>query len=81
MFGKNDLREMQYNNVDSYHSKLVDELMISNMLGVLNNPRLASMLDDDELKSMLSVIKNHIVIKSEIALKVQQKYLGNGRSR
>ena len=82
MFGKKDLKYMEYNNTDSYNTKLVDELMISNMLGFLNNPNLAKMLDDEELKSILSVIKNHVVLKTELALKVQQEYLdSNGRSR
>lgn len=82
MFGKKDLSEMHYHYVGEGAPRATDELMIANMLSVLNNPSLAQMLDDEELKSMLSVIKNHVVLKTEMALKEQQKYLdSNGRSR
>ena len=81
MFGKKNLEFMTYNYADSYNVKLVDELMISNMIGVLNNPNLTQMLNEEELNSILSVIKNHVVLKSELALKVQQEYISKGKNR
>ena len=59
----------------------VDELMISNMLSVLNNPTLVKMLDDEELKCLLQTVKNHVVIKSTRTLELQTAYLNgvNGK--
>ena len=74
--------ELSYSS--RYHAaeEQVDELLIANMISVINNPNLAKMLDDQELKTILSVIKNHVVLKSEIALNKQNRYLDNNdRSR
>ena len=60
----------------------VDELMIANMISVLNNPHLLKMLDDEELKTILQTVKNHVVIKSKEALKWQERYVEkDGRIR
>ena len=65
---------LSYHQTSSSENRQVDELMIANMLNVLNNPSLAQMLDDEELKNILSVIKNHVVIKSREAIECQKRY-------
>lgn len=57
--------------------RINDELMIANMLNFLTNPTFSKLLADDELKTMLQVVKNHVVTKAEHVLKVQSQY--NGR--
>ena len=72
----------QYNHLDSMsnipqvENGKVDELMISNMINVLNNPTLVQMLNDEELKCLLQTVKNHVVIKSKRVLELQNSYLG-----
>ena len=80
-----EVKRMHYNGCYEEREALgaqADELMIANMLNVLNNPSLAQMLDDEELKNILSVIKNHVVLKAGMTLEVQEKFINNnGRSR
>ena len=72
----------KYHQVSDASSIQADELMIANMLNILNNPSLADMLNDDELKTILQVIKNHVVLKSKAALEGQERYLNeNSRSK
>ena len=54
--------------------RITDEVMIANMLNLLNNPVLSKMLDDNELKTVLQVVKNHVVTKADFALRRQEKY-------
>ena len=71
----------QYNHLDStsnipqVENAKVDELMISNMISVLNNPTLVQMLDEEELKALLHTVKNHVVMKSKRELELQSSYL------
>ena len=77
-FGTNYHQGIQSDAVNNQ----ADELMIANMISVLNNPHLLQMLDDEELKTILQTVKNHVVLKSKEALKWQDKYMdNNGRSR
>ena len=57
-----------------YIAKVADELMISNMLAVLNNPTLVKMLNDAELATMLKTVKEHTMISAELALNKQKPF-------
>lgn len=72
----------EYYQGASSENRQYDELMIANMLNALNNPHILNMLDDDELKTLLQVVKNHVVIKSKAVLKWQEDYeKRNGMTR
>ena len=58
---------LSYHQTSSSENRQVDELMIANMLNALNNPHILKMLDDEELKTILQIVKNHVVIKSREA--------------
>ena len=49
----------------------VDEMAISNMLAVLNNPVLRSMLNEEELRIILETVKTHVAIKAKLIHEVQ----------
>lgn len=62
--------------------KQIDELMIANMISVLKEPHIIDLMSNEEVQLLLEVIKNHVVLKSEMTLEVQQKYINNnGRSK
>lgn len=72
----------EYYQSSSAENRQYDELMIANMLNALNNPHILNMLDDDELKTLLQAVKNHVVIKSKAVLKWQEDYeKRNGMTR
>ena len=65
---------LYYHQTSSSENRQVDELMIANMLNALNNPHILKMLDDEELKTILQIVKNHVVIKSREAIEWQKRY-------
>lgn len=65
---------LSYHQTSSSDNRQVDELMIANMLNALNNPHILKMLDDEELKTILQIVKNHVVIKSREAIECQKRY-------
>ena len=65
---------LYYHQTSSSDNRQVDELMIANMLNALNNPHILKMLDDEELKTILQIVKNHVVIKSREAIECQKRY-------
>ena len=63
-------------------NRQVDELMIANMLNALNNMAVFHSLNGDEQEMLIQVVKNHVVMKAQMALEVQNAYLNNnGRTR
>ena len=70
-----DALEMHYNSDYQVEAHQADELMIANMLNALNNPHILKLLDDEELKTLLQVVKNHIVLKAGLSLEKQQKVI------
>jgi len=65
---------LYYHQTSSSENRQVDELMIANMLNAINNPHILKMLDDKELKTILQIVKNHVVIKSREAIVWQKRY-------
>lgn len=65
----------QYHQYSDSDNRQVDKMMIANMLNALNNPHILKMLDENELMTILLVVKNHVVTKAENALQWQEKYI------
>ena len=65
---------LYYHQTSSPENRQVDELMIANMLNAINNPHILKMLNDEELKTILQIVKNHVIIKSREAIVWQKRY-------
>jgi hypothetical protein len=74
--GAYDLHQWTYHLQGSDNHALtqqVDELAISNMLAVVNNPVLREMLSTEEMAMVLDTIKKHVVVKAKIIGDIQRE--------
>ena len=73
-----DLRRFYYHSENQEAdaiSRQTDELMIANMISILNNPNLWQILTEDEKQTVLSVIRNHVVLKAKLTKGIQEDFI------
>ena len=75
------VKDMRYNRDYSVDAIQADELMIANILRVLDNKNVLSIMDEYEYKLLLQVVKNHVVLKASMALEEQQYILNQEGSK